>query len=636
MPLSPIDQRIATSLEIHQHEALLRVEGIADRAEREIQRLAREAIGIITDDAPVQVRTHDAADVFRRMAPAAKGIMDEQFRRLLHWSYRETVHDLARSIPRRWFRAVDPIVLLVGEELIDLPPVAFADTPEPVVGERMSEEQWEAFLTEHIFPPPTREHVERVLYRDVAGANWQQRMDALSHKITDFDKLAGVLSSGATQGLTRQQLVRQVQPHVQGIASSARRMARTEGLRIVTAIQKEQTDQLGDMLQGYQIVATLDQNTRPEHALRNGRVYWADRRRRPTVDELPELPDEPNCRCYSVPVLKPPAEFENDPQLRTEFQNAAGDSIPDPIVYSQWFDNVDPGRRKMAVGVKRYESMRRQLGSTREPRFTDFIDGDGKLMTVQALRAETAQQRERRLRRVDTMITQREALLGQVSRFGFISKKMDESATIPEFPKRFQRADAPREWSGKIPHQKRLEAQQEKLTTEQRDVLSDYTLFEKGKTADWQAVNSKLRNFIPLTHEEQAAQDTIREAIRNSPPLPEGITTYRGINVPEEIAESLIKDFLSLADSGAPHMEHSNTSSSVNPDRAVSSRIPKGEVRIVYEFKPKRGIYLQTITQQEADFEVLMSDEARYTVVRVVPDVLYGSGRVTVVQLQEL
>jgi len=144
---------------------------------------------------------------------------------------------------------------------------------------------------------------------------------------------------------------------------------------------------------------------------------------------LPVLPDEPNCRCYDTPVLHPPEEFENDPALRAEFQNAAGNAIPDPQVYSQWFDRADVGRRKMAVGAKRYDAVRKKLGRT--PGFTDFIGTDGAVLPIDHLRRETVRDRELRLSAVSQQMLHRQALLTKASRFGFVSPNNQSPAVSP-------------------------------------------------------------------------------------------------------------------------------------------------------------------------------------------------------------
>jgi SPP1 gp7 family putative phage head morphogenesis protein len=354
---SLIDNRIHAAIEAKQHETLLRVEGTADKAAAIASRAGRDALQLVLDGSVIHRNQREAAAVLKGIFPAISAILDQQFRRLHYWSYDETVRIFAKQIPRRWFRRAVPAAVTVGEtDGLPIPGMdIWADTfTEPVVGKRLSDADWTDFLKQHLFPPPSREQVDRAVYANVAGMNWQQRLGDLSHKVADMDRLAGTLATGASSGMGQAELKRQIQPIVQNISSSASRIARTEGLRIATSAQREQYADLGDMLAGVQIVATLDENTRPAHAARNGRIYWMDKRKKPSIDELPMLPDEPNCRCYDTPVLHPPEEFKNDPQLQADFQNAAGNAIPDPQVYSQWFDQADVGRRKMAVGAKRY------------------------------------------------------------------------------------------------------------------------------------------------------------------------------------------------------------------------------------------------------------------------------------------
>lgn len=416
---SVIDKRIAARVEHKQIETLLLLEAVAARLDLMGSRAERAAVAAIASDDAA-----GASQELRAVVPRIKATLQQQFNRLAHWSYKQTTAILAAEIPRRWMRLANPIVVYAGEDQqIQIAPGLVADTPtEPIAnaGKRMEDQEWVEFCRQYIFPPPSAEKVDQIIHRTVAGQVWTERLDTLSHQIDSFDRLAQTLTTAYSQGASREEIAAQVKPHVRGIASSARRIARTEGLRIATAVQREQYDSLGDMLAGVQIIATLDENTRPHHAARNGTVYWSDRRKRPSIVQLPVLPDEPNCRCFDSPVLKEPAEFKNDPALRAEFANAAGDMIPDPGVYTQWFDRADRGRRMMAVGARRYQSMEKQLAGLRQPQWSDFINGEGKLMGVTALRAETAQQRSARLREVQAAISKRAELLSKINRFGFV------------------------------------------------------------------------------------------------------------------------------------------------------------------------------------------------------------------------
>ena len=46
-------------------------------------------------------------------------------------------------------------------------------------------------------------------------------------------------------------------------------------------------------------------------------------------------------------------------------------------VFADWFDQADERRRKLAVGVRRYEEMAAELG--RQPVLADFVDEAGLL-----------------------------------------------------------------------------------------------------------------------------------------------------------------------------------------------------------------------------------------------------------------
>src|SRR6185369_14228053 len=148
-------------------------------------------------------------------------------------------------------------------------------------------------------------------------------------------------------------------------ASSAKRVARTEAKRVSLQAQSESFQAVGPLLIGYQHNAQLDQNTRPQQAALNGKVYYNDPEPgQASVDEMiipPGKDPEPNCRCWASPVLAPPEEMK-DPAFRAQFENASKDEIPDPTVYDQWFQQADDGARKEAVGVTRYNAAQEILG----------------------------------------------------------------------------------------------------------------------------------------------------------------------------------------------------------------------------------------------------------------------------------
>jgi len=287
---------------------------------------------------------------------------------------------------------------------------------------RMTDEEWQQTLREVVFQPPSRVEVEQMIHtKGPDGISWQGRFERLSSKITDLDRMSQELIVGFANGENLQQLKKRALPLVQGIQASAKRIVRTEGLRIAEQVQRRSWAGLGDMMVGAQVLAVLDQNTRPEHAARNGTIYYE----KPTAGqksmaELPMLPDKPNCRCWSTPVLKAPKELENDPEVAAAFKNASGAGIPDPASYDKWFASADPARRMMAVGTRRYREVETMLRGFRDPEWTDFIDTEGKLLPISQISSETPADRATRKYEVGELIRKRGEQVKAIAAKGFL------------------------------------------------------------------------------------------------------------------------------------------------------------------------------------------------------------------------
>lgn len=160
-------------------------------------------------------------------------------------------------------------------------------------------------LARLLFPPPRAEQVDAIVY----ATGWVKRLAAAT-RLAEPERLAPIISAGMAAGKTRQQLVRDLLPIVDGVRSTARRIARTEGMRVAGAMQMATHESLGDLVVGYRINATLDSAVRPEHRERDGTIYW----RHPKAgqlgfDRMPNPPQEAdgstawNCRCWLEPIL---------------------------------------------------------------------------------------------------------------------------------------------------------------------------------------------------------------------------------------------------------------------------------------------------------------------------------------------
>lgn len=251
------------------------------------------------DDRPADLhaRVMDCLDGMRRGAGDAlfRGLYE-----LTHWTAAATRRNLRAGLSRRRLDA------LARHRLIGARPLKedawddlFGEPPGPA-------ELSDAALFALLFPPPPAEFVNRVVY----ASGWQDRLLA-GTRLGSPETLAQIIATGAMMGQSLDEITRLILPAVENIHTSARRIARTEGLRVAASVQMQAHEQLGDLVIGYRIHATLDDRTRPEHRERDGTVYYRDPG--PGQKGMGEMPRPPmeadgtpafNCRCFLTPVLR--------------------------------------------------------------------------------------------------------------------------------------------------------------------------------------------------------------------------------------------------------------------------------------------------------------------------------------------
>lgn len=129
------------------------------------------------------------------------------------------------------------------------------------------------------------------IYRIVYSSGWQDRLEAMT-RLASADALAAIIATGWQQGLTPAAIARQIRPAVQGVQSSARRIARTEGMRIAHDVQMDMYEQVPGII-GYQIHSMHFPATRDWHAKRNGTIYYRDPKPgQKGFDQMPRPPME--------------------------------------------------------------------------------------------------------------------------------------------------------------------------------------------------------------------------------------------------------------------------------------------------------------------------------------------------------
>ena len=435
---SIIDQRLAAKQHLRQIETMIRLERTANAAVKIFVDAGVDIVNLALEQPTLNMLRQLSVGLFQSKFREVAQLLANDYRTIADGTYAATVDTLIDTIPRNFFRLSSAALarfesvedVTENEDLIRFIR-AIADGllldnfTEPIAQGRLKDlsgDQWKRLLKSIIFKAPSRDRVtELINENDEAGRGWVNRLAILSQKVNDVDAVAQELATGVADGENQQQLRRRILPLVGGIVSSTKRIIRTEGLRVAERTQRETWASLGDMMIGAQILAVLDINTRPAHALRNGLVYFKS----PTgdqfaLDDIPLLPDEPNCRCWSTPVLRPPADLDSDPVLSATFRNEQGAGIPDPATYDRWFAGADVARRRLAVGTRRYNDLVDQLGGTRDPEWADFINPEtGELLPRDTIKNESILDRIVRKGRVAQLIADREKRIQDIANAGF-------------------------------------------------------------------------------------------------------------------------------------------------------------------------------------------------------------------------
>jgi hypothetical protein len=164
-----------------------------------------------------------------------------------------------------------------------------------------------------IFERPSAEDARRRVF----DSDWHRRMQRLT-RLANPETLAHTIAIGVQQAKSPATIARQILPVVQNVRSSAKRVARTEAMKVAHSFEMDTYDQLGDLVVGFQINATKDINTRKAHYDRDGDQFFKDPKPGQLgLDAMPRPPLEAdgsvahNCRCYLTPILdQNPPRFE--------------------------------------------------------------------------------------------------------------------------------------------------------------------------------------------------------------------------------------------------------------------------------------------------------------------------------------
>jgi len=265
--------RLRSALGHDQHKLVSHANGAADAAERVVREVWDELLAAMKHGGHPSAIAVRVSRILKGLANRITAGLAEDFRRVAREAHSLTVDSLAEKLPEH-----------VKER---------AMREEGELQEAISASEFSA----KIIPAPSEFTVNGIIFQ----SDWRARIDALTH-LASPDLLSGIISAGFAEGKTIAEIAKDVRPAVQGVQSSARRVARTEGVRVAHEVQMEAYDQLGDLVIAYQIHAVHgNPYSREWHVKRDGTVYYKkpgpgqkgfDKMPRPPM-EAPDVSERP-------------------------------------------------------------------------------------------------------------------------------------------------------------------------------------------------------------------------------------------------------------------------------------------------------------------------------------------------------
>lgn len=308
-----INERLVAVMSQRQVDALIKLELIDSTIDKQVVGPIRRLAELIASDQTFSAKLLGYSDIMQLMLAEMTLAVEVQLQEFARWSHRTAAEAIVKAVPRKWLLTRVPLaarfklestkparsgylIMRAGELRLvyedNETALPFGAPVEPLAKPVLLDTDKEEVMKRILFPPPSQREVAEMVGR----TGWADRFANLSKLITDKRALFGQLVTGYSDGENLKQLTKRVLPLVDDISASAKRIARTEGMRIAEQMQRKSWAPLGDMLEGAQIIAVLDERTRPEHATRNGTIYYANPKgNQKGMQELPDLPDAPNC-----------------------------------------------------------------------------------------------------------------------------------------------------------------------------------------------------------------------------------------------------------------------------------------------------------------------------------------------------
>ncbi len=249
----------------------------------------------------------------------AADVIETGLRDIHRWAWRDVTKAFVRAVPMRyWLHRLVPVTMHaeMGESVGGLQEYDFR-----------AEVQWDRILKglttdaeareivrNAEFGKPTPEQVDAVLSATNApdGLSAMERIKTVLPR--DLERLRGIIRetmsadfSGASAVGAMKNRIAPLLDTNEGINWKAKRIARTEGVRVAEAAMRASWEPVKDLLKGIRTFTADDSNVRETHQKWHDKLYYRTSDGAYIAEDgehLPEFPADANCRCYTTQELR--------------------------------------------------------------------------------------------------------------------------------------------------------------------------------------------------------------------------------------------------------------------------------------------------------------------------------------------
>ena len=415
---------LAAKIGTSQAKALIRVDDLGDAVDAKVVKVWRKILRLIHADPMPRDFLHQLYALLSSVVGTAQAALSTGLVKQAQQVHEDVTAEVFSQLPP-------------GHKIM----LAQMASPPQLTEAKATAEQAEQ-MKSMIFPPQTEAAARSIVHRSTAGVGWEARL-AQQTTLAPPGQLASLITTWRASGQTPKMMEDAMMPLVNGVRSTARRVARTEGQRVASQTRLASYEALGDLVIGYQIHATMDSHTRPHHAARNGQTYFKDPKPgQLSSTDMPIPPQESdgsvahNCRCWITPIVDVQPQIEDDPAAKKLFTDAEANLVPDPASYADWFATASPGERRKAAGSRRLAVAQDRLPPDQTVSWVDILKLNGELLTAEELFRESEEARLKRVSDVNDLIDRRRELARKIAQFGYLPPELGGTrAAVPVQPR---------------------------------------------------------------------------------------------------------------------------------------------------------------------------------------------------------